>query len=135
MKNETGADDNFVIEDLTYTTENGTYTIGYYNKAYVEYSVYVVVNYSTSSEQYLDTVSYIDKETYQNSGIITVNMEQLLLALEGLDVEVETVSVVMQYWDAQSGKYDEETGEWEGSYIDCVVTFEDEKKDEGKDER
>ena len=135
MKNETGADDNFIIEDLTYTTENGTYTIGYYNKAYVEYSVYVVVNYGTDNEKYLDMVSCVDRVTYDNSGIITVNMEELLLALENLDVDVETVSVVMQYWDAQSGKYDETTGEWEGSYIDCVVTFEDEKKDEGKDER
>jgi hypothetical protein len=36
----------------------------------------------------------------------------------------------MQYWDAQSGEYNEETGEWEGSYIDCVVTFEDEKSDQ-----
>ena len=130
MKNETGADDNFVIEDLTYTTENGTYTIGYYNKAYVEYSVYVVVNYGTGNERILDKVSCVDKVTYSNSGIISVDMEELLAALEGLDVEVETVSVVMQYWDAQSGEYNEETGEWEGSYIDCVVTFEDEKSDQ-----
>ena len=135
MKNETGADDNFVIEDLTYTTEDGTYTIGYYNKAYVEYSVYVVVNYGTANERYLDIVSCVDRVTYENSGIVTVNMEELLLALNNLDVNVETVSVVMQYWDAQSGEYDETTGEWEGSYIDCVVTFEDEKMDEGKDER
>jgi hypothetical protein len=126
MKNETGANDNFVIEDLTYTTENGTYTIGYYNKAYVEYSVYVVVNYGIEGETYLDKVSCADRVTYENSGIITVDMKALAAAIDQLDVEVVTISVVMQYKDAESGKFNEETGEWEGSYIDCVVTFEDE---------
>ena len=140
MKNQTGANDNFVIEDLTYTTENGAYTIGYYNKAYVEYSVYVVVNYGIAGDKILDMVSCADRVTYENSGIITVNMAQLEEAIKALKAEgvrVQTISVVMQYWDAQSGNYDETTGEWEGSYIDCIITFEDESGNESgdKDER
>ena len=37
---------------------------------------------------------------------------------------VETISIVLQYFVPESGDYNEETGEWSGSYIDCVVTFE-----------
>jgi hypothetical protein len=126
MKNETGADA-IVIEDLTYTNDQKAYTVGYYNRNNEDYEVKVVVNYGEENEENLRDVICRDKVTHENSGIITMDMASLSKALERLQMqgyEVKTISLVLQYFDEKSGKYDEETGEWEGSWIDCVVTFE-----------
>ena len=110
------------------------YAVGYYNREGVDYNVYVVVNYGEYNETYLDQVSCVDKVTHANSGIITIDMAELRAVMNELGVK-GSVSIVIQYFDEYSGAYDPATGTWEGSYIDCVVTFEDEKMDEGKDER
>ena len=126
MKSETGADA-IVIEDLTYVNDGKVLTVGYYNRQNKDYSVYVVVNYGSVAEKYLFEVTCEDVVTHENSGIITINMQELTAAIEslaGTEYEVQTVSLVMQYFEPISGEYDETTGEWEGSYIDCVVTFE-----------
>ena len=122
MKNQTGADDVFVIEDLTGVVSEA-YAVGYYNREWVNYNVYVVINYGEHNEAYLDQVSCTDKVTHANSGVITVDMAALRMALGDLGVEGR-VSLVIQYFDEYSGAYDPVTGTWEGSYIDCVVTFE-----------
>jgi hypothetical protein len=126
MKNETGADA-IVIEDLTDVDLYDCYAVGYYNRNYEKYQVMVVVNYGMETDVYLDSVSCEDRTTHENSGIIRINMEELEEAIKSLQengVEVETISLVMQYYDPQSGDYDETTGEWEGTWIDCVITFE-----------
>lgn len=123
LKNSTAAD--YVeIEDLTYVEEG--YAVGYWNKYGNGYNLYVVINYGAEGEQYLEGVTCTDRTTYANSGIIRINMEELESALKamGLNVEEVSVSLVMQYYDPESGEYNEETGDWEGSYLDCVLTFE-----------
>ena len=126
MKSETGADA-IVLEDLTYVNDGKALTVGYYNRQNKDYSVYIVANYGSVAEKYLFAVTCEDVVTHENSGIITINMQELTKAIEslaGTEYEVQTVSLVMQYFDPISGEYDETTGEWEGSYIDCVITFE-----------
>ena len=122
MKNQTGADDVFIIEDLTGVVSDA-YAVGYYNREWVDYNVYVVANYGEYNETYLDQVSCVDKVTHANSGIITIDMAELRAVMNELGVK-GSVSIVIQYFDEYSGAYDPATGTWEGSYIDCIVTFE-----------
>jgi hypothetical protein len=116
MQNVTGADAAFVIEDLSFTGEFGCYAIGYYNKEWRDYEVKVVANYGMENDEYLSGVGVTDLTTHANSGIVTINMETLELAIESLEakgISVETISVVMQYYDSYTD-----------TWLDCVVTFD-----------
>ena len=115
LENKNGVDGLVVIEDME---EDGVYKAGYYNRANVQYEVYIVVNYGTENDEYLENVKITDVTTHGNSGIVTVDMESLAQAIKALgdDVEVTTVSIVFQYVDPASSN--------EGGVVDHAITFD-----------
>ena len=136
--NETSAEARFTIEDLTYSTkegEYGQYKAGFFNDRCV-YEFHIVANHGADGAGIvLNDVAYnlfyyrpdgsfaIDDKC----GIVVIDMESLDAAIEKLSADgitVEHISVVFMWADPMSGAYDEETGWFEGSYIEEALTFD-----------
>ena len=137
MENATGADGSFYLEDMTKYGDE--FQFGFYNRGNVIGEIYFVVNHGENGEGTVLNVDfdvfYYQKGEYSvdvRCGTVTVSAEALYEALEGLNVEVETVSVVFVWGDVMSGYFDYETGYFEGSYLEEAITFIDYTENSGR---
>lgn len=132
MESPNNANGMFYLEDMT--NKYGMFAVGFWNSGSV-FDFHLVVNHGEDGQGVvLNDVDYefFWFKTGQHTvsvrcGTVVIDMESLeaaLLELEGQGVTIESFSVVFEWADPASGYYDEETGYFEGSFIEEAVTWE-----------
>lgn len=132
MESPNNANGMFYLEDMT--DKYGMFAVGFWNSGSV-FDFHLVVNHGEDGQGVvLNDVDYefFWFKTGQHTisvrcGTVVIDMESLQAAfteLEGQGVTIESFSVVFEWADPASGYYDEETGYFEGSFIEEAVTWE-----------
>ncbi len=132
MESPNNANGMFYLEDMS--DKYGMFAVGFWNSGSV-FDFHLVVNHGEDGQGIvLNDVDYefFWYKTGEHSvsvrcGSVVIDKDSLQAAFDALEaygVEIESFSVVFEWADPASGNYDEETGYFEGSFIEEAVTWE-----------